>query len=122
MKGAFRQIGMVKGPTLSVGSSVGPDSIVMNDAPNLQAHSELFVKGSLGSPGLVQGRRGAQDILRRCPITARSGALNLTEFTSQYDSIRVPPGTISTLKFRLEGDDGPVDLNGLDWSFSVVIY
>ena len=121
MKGAFRQIGMVKGET-QYGGAVGTDPLVMQEAPNLQAHSELFVKGSLGSPGLVQGRRGAQDILRRCPITARSGALNLTEFTSHYDSIRVPPGTISTLKFRLEGDDGPVDLNGLDWSFSVVIY
>ena len=86
----------------------------------MQAQSELFVKGSLGSPGLVQGRRGAQDILRRCPITARSG-WNLTEYMSHYDSIRVPPGTITTLKFRLEGDDGPVDLNGLDWSMSVVI-
>ena len=120
LHGAFRQIGMVEGP-VQLGGEYGTTPLVMNGTPNLQAHSELYIKGSLGSPGLVQGRRGAQDILRRCPITTRSGGLNLTEYTSHYDSIRVPPGTITTLKFRLEGDDGPVDLNGLDWSFSVVI-
>ena len=124
--GAFKQMGIVSGSRPYGGKNgatpIGQSPILMNEAPNLQAYSELFVKGSLGSPGLVQGRRGAQDILRRCPITAPTGSLNLTEFASHYDYIRVPPGTISTLEFSLEGDNGPVDLNGLDWSFSLVIW
>ena len=104
-------------------TSIGQTPLPMNLTPNLQPHNQLFIKGSLGIPGLVQGPKGAQDVLRRCVITAPQHALNYDQAASHYDNIRIAPGTISTLNFKLVGYDGEVvDLNGLDWSFSVVIY
>ena len=95
----------------------------MNNIPNLQLHNQVFIKGSLGIPGLVQRPRGAQDILRRCVITAPAQALNYDQAASHYDNIRVSPGNYSTMRFKLAGYDGEeIDLNGLDWSFSVVIF
>ena len=71
----------------------------------------------------MQGPRGAQDILRRCVISAPAQALNYDQAASHYDNIRIAPGTISTLNFKLESYDGQlIDLNSLDWSFSVVIF
>ena len=96
---------------------------LMNNSPNMQQHNQVFVKGSRGIPGLVQGPRGAQDILRRCVVTAPAQALNYDQAASHYDHIRIFPGTYSTMRFKLAGYDGSeIDLNGLDWSFSVVIF
>ena len=103
LKGAFRQVGMVKGATQFVGTSFGTDPLVMNNVPILQNHTQLFIKGSLGIPGLVQGPRGAQDILRRCVITAPQLALNYDAAATHYDNIRIAPGTYSTMRFKLEG-------------------
>ena len=91
--------------------------------PNLQNHTQVFIKGNLGIPGLSQGPRGAQDILRRCVITAPQLALNFDAAATHYDNIRIAPGNISTLRFTLQGFDGKtMDLQGQDWSFSIVIY
>ena len=123
LKGAFRQIGMVKGETQFVGTSFGTDPLVLNSVPILQNHTQLFIKGSLGIPGLVQGPRGAQDILRRCVITAPTLALNYDAATTMHDNIRIAPGTYSTMRFSLEGYFGDVvDLQGQEWSFSIVMF
>ena len=123
LKGAFRQIGMVKGETQFGGTVYGTNPIVMNSVPILQNHTQLFIKGSLGIPGLVQGPRGAQDILRRCVITAPQLALNYDAAATHYDNIRIAPGTYSTMRFKLEGYFGDVvDLQGQEWSFSIVIF
>ena len=123
LKGAFRQIGMVKGPTVYGGVQYGTDPLVMNAVPILQNHTQLFIKGSLGIPGLVQGPRGAQDILRRCVITAPQLGLNYDAAATHYDNIRIAPGTYSTMRFSLEGYYGDtVDLQGQEWSFSIVIF
>ena len=123
LKGAFRQIGMVKGPTVFGGVQFGTDPLVLNSVPILQNHTQLFIKGSLGIPGLVQGPRGAQDILRRCVITAPTLALNYDAATTMHDNIRIAPGTYSTMRFSLEGYFGDVvDLQGQEWSFSIVMF
>ena len=89
----------------------------------MQNHTQVFIKGNLGSPGLVQGPRGGQDILRRVAITSSTLALNLDQAGTHYDNIRIPPGTISWLKFKLTGYDGKlIDLQGGEWSCSIVIY
>ena len=82
LKGAFRQIGMMSGETAfggktGQGEPIGTTPLVFNDVPNLQNHTQVFIKGSLGIPGLSQGPRGAQDILWRCVIMAPSACLEL---------------------------------------------
>ena len=70
-----------------------------------------------------KGRWGAQDILRRCVITAPQLALNYDAAATHYDNIRIAPGTYSTMRFKLEGYFGDViDLQGQEWSFSIVIF
>ena len=123
LRGAFRQIGMLYGELVYGGTIYGTDPLVMNGGPNLQAHTQVFIKGSLGIPGLSQGPRGTQDILRRCVITAPLLGLNYDPSATHYDNIRIAPVTYSTLKFKLCGYYGDeIDLQGQDWSFSVVIY
>ena len=100
------------------GEPVGTTPLVMNNVVNLQNHTQVFIKGSLGIPGLSQGPRGAQDILRRCVITAPQLALNYDPSATHYDNIRIAPGTYSTMKFKLEGYYGePLDLQGHDFFF-----
>ena len=48
----FRQSGMVYGELDFGGAVHGTDPLVMNGMPNLQAHTQVFIKGSLGIPGL----------------------------------------------------------------------
>ena len=75
LKGAFRQIGMVKGGTQFVGTSFGTDPLVLNSVPILQNHMQLFIEGSLGIPGLVQGpmgRTGHYEALCHCSTDARA--------------------------------------------------
>ena len=123
LRGAFRQLGMVYGNLISGGTIYGTDPLVMNGIPNLQPHAQVFIKGSLGIPGLSQGPRGTQDILRRCVITAPLLGLNYDPSATHYDNIRIAPGTYSTLKFKLAGYYGDeINLQGQDWSFSVDIY
>ena len=106
-----------------MGISLNKIEVSMPQVPNLQNHNQVFIKGNLGIPGLVQGPRGGQDILRRVVVTAASLALNYDQAGTHYDNIRVAPGTISCLKFKLTGYDGQViDLQGAEWSCSIVIY
>ena len=119
LMGCFRQLGISKGPVVSFTSGTLP----MPQVPNLQNHSQVFIKGNLGIPGLVQGPRGGQDILRRVVVTAPQLALNYDAAGTHYDNIRVAPGTISCLHFKLCAYDGTLlELQGAEWSFSIVIY
>ena len=78
LRGAFRQIGMLTGPTaFGVAKYWGRPPFTFNDAPSLHTHNQLFITGSLGIPGLVQGPGDqVQDILRRVAISAPQLALN----------------------------------------------
>ena len=119
LMGCFRQLGISKGPVVSFTSG----SLPMPQVPNLQNHNQVFIKGNLGIPGLVQGPRGGQDILRRVVVTAPQLALNYDAAGTHYDNIRVAPGTISCLHFKLCAYDGSLlQLQGAEWSFSIVIY
>ena len=91
---------------------------------NLQNHAELFIQGSLSIPGLVQGPGShVQETLRRVVVSSPPFALNVDQATSLYDNIRIAPGTISTLKFKLVGIDGKkMDLQRQNWSFSLMLF
>ena len=98
-----RQLGLSSGPALAMGKPYNTSTLPMPQVPNLQNHSQVFIKGNLGIPGLVQGSRGGQDILRRVVITAPALALNYDAAGTHYDNIRVGPGTIRCLIFKLAG-------------------
>ena len=53
--GAFRQTGLVTGFSVYATASLGNAPMVFPDIPILQNRRELFIQGSLGIPGLVQG-------------------------------------------------------------------
>ena len=119
LMGCFRQLGISKGPPITFTSG----SLPMPQVPNLQNHNQVFIKGKLGIPGLVQGPRGGQDILRRVVVTAPQLALNYDAAGTHYDNIRIAPGTISCLRFKLTGYDGNlIDLQGAEWSCSIAIF
>ena len=124
LQGAFTQIGMVTGSTVFGGQAIGGQSLVLNDMPALQTHRQLFVGGNLGIPGVVQGPGdNIQEVLRRVAITAPFLSMNLDRATSYYDTIRIAPGTITSLKLWLLGEDGKrINLHGLDWSFSLMLF
>ena len=64
-----------------------------------------------------------QETLRRVVVTAPPFALNVDQAFSLYDNIRIAPGTISTLKFKLVGIDGKkVNLQGHNWSVSLTCF
>ena len=90
-----------------------PHPITLNGVPILQHHTHMFIKGKLGIPGLSQEPKDAQEFLRRCVITSPHLALNYDQSTTHYDNIRIAPGTISTLRSKLEGFDGhTINLQG----------
>ena len=124
MQGAFTQIGMVTGSTVFGGQAIGDQTLVLNDMPALQTHRQLFVGGNLGIPGVVQGPGDKiQEVLRRVAITAPFLSMNLDRATSYYGTIRIAPGTITTLRFWLMGEDGKkINMHGLEWSFSMVLF
>ena len=128
LRGAFRQIGMVTGGSAFGGSQSGRPfgeiPLILNDIPNLQNHAELFIQGSLGIPGLVQGPGSrVQETLRRVVVYAPPFGLNFDQATGYFDNIHIAPGTLSTLKFKLVGVDGRrVNLQGQNWSFSLLLF
>ena len=64
-----------------------------------------------------------QETLRRIVVSAQPYGLNVDQALNLYDTIRVAPGTISTLKFRLVGIDGKkINLQGQNWSFSLILF
>ena len=124
LRGAFRQIGMVTGFSVAAGRNFGETPMTLRDIPILQNNRELFIQGSLGIPGLVQGPGShVQETLRRIVVSAQPYAINVDQALNLYDTIRVAPGTISTLKFRLVGIDGTkINLQGQNWSFSLILF
>ena len=71
LRGAFRQIGMVTGFSVGATSTNGETPFTLTDLPILQNHRELFIQGSLGIPGLVQGPGShVQETMRRVVVTA----------------------------------------------------
>ena len=96
----------------------------MTDIQIFQNHRELFIQGSLGIPGLVQGPGAhVRETLRRVVIQAPPNGLNVDRATNLYDTIHIAPGTLSTMKFKLVGADGrKINLQGQNWSFSLVLF
>ena len=123
LKDAYRQLGVLYGSSPHTDRERGINSMTMNQTPNLHTHNNLFIKGNLGVPGACFGPGGSMDILRRVVMQAPLLSKNFDNHGTHYDNIRIPPGTINTLRFRLCGFDGKlVDLQGQPWSFSLVIY
>ena len=115
---------MVTGFTVGATQLHGETPFTLRDLPNLQNHAELFIQGSLGIPGLIQGPGNhVQETLRRVVVSAPPFGLNFDQSVGYYDNIRIAPGTISTLKFKLVGVDGRnVDLQGSNWSFPLLLF
>ena len=123
LRDAYRQLGLVSLPSAWTNKTAGLLTMTSNSAPTLQSHFNLFIKGNLGVPGACFGPRGSMDILRRVVMQAPTMSINFDNHGTHFDNIRIAPGTISTLRFRLCGFDGKlVDLQGQPWSFSLVIY
>ena len=102
----------------SVTSELQADS-----APNLHQHHNVYIHSDMGLPGEAYGPGGQQDIVRRCVITAGPGEINISSHSTAFDTIKIAPGTLSSLSFRLAGYDGEtIDLNGHPWSFSLCLY
>ena len=93
-------------------------------SPVLQPHINLFIKSSsLGMPATSLGPQGSMTILRRVVMQAPQLALNVDHHTTHYDSVRIAPQSISSLKISLCGFGGKVvDLNGQSWSMSLVVF
>ena len=72
----------------------------------------------------VQGPGGqVQDILRRVAIIAPVLSMNIDRSTNYFDTINVPPGTLSTLHFKLTDEQGnKVNLQGGSFSFSLILF
>ena len=123
LRGVFAQIGMLTGPTVFGGDGSGATPITFNNIPMLRdPQTQLFIKGNLGAPGTSFGHCG-QDILRRVPVTVPKNAVIYDEMLTEYNKVRVSPGSYRTLWFQLVGYDGDeIDLNGCDWSFFVAIF
>lgn len=120
---AGRQLGMREGTSAHSVPNHGPQTLTMNRMPKMEPHLQLFIHGDLGLPGTCVGPRGATDVLRRISVTVPPSAMISDTHGTHFDNIRVAPGTLTTLSFRLLGWDGrPVDLNGQPWSFSLVIF
>ena len=80
---AFRQMGMVTRFSVGRQELVGRTLFIFRGIPVLQHHRELFIQGSLGNPGLVQGPGShVQETLRRVVVSAPSFALNVDQATS----------------------------------------
>ena len=97
---------MLTGPTVYGGDGFGQTPVTFNNSPMLtDPHTQLFIKSSLGAPGMSFGHCG-QDILRRVAVTASKNAVIYDQMMTQYNTIRITPGTYCTLWFQLVGYDG----------------
>ena len=115
---------MVTGPTRFGGRNIGVTPFTLNDLQILHGERrQLFIRGSIGNPGIhVQGPGDmVQDILRRVAITAPPMSMIFDQVTSYFDTIRIPPGTLSTLQFKLVDVYGrKVNLQGGNLSRSLI--
>ena len=118
---AGRPLGFTAGPPL-VGQETST-TIRSPQAVNLQPYSQMFIRGDLGVPFASFGPRGEGNILRRIVVTAPSNSMNYDAHVSHYDNIIVGPGSYNNFKFKLTSWDGKkIDLQGVPWSFSIVIF
>ena len=114
-------MGLVEGPQIV--ANIANGLAVASGAPNLQANTQLFIKTSLGIPATSVGPRGNMSIARRVILDAPTFALCVDRHTTSWDTISIPPSTISTFTMQLCGFDGePVDLQGVPWSCSISIF
>ena len=121
LNGAWRQLGLVEGPHI-VANVTSPNAVA-SGAPNMQQNTQLFIKTSLGIPAMSVGPRGNMSIARRVILDAPTFALCVDRHTTSWDTITIPPSTISTFTMQLCGYDGePVDLQGVPWSCSTSIF
>ena len=121
---ACRQIGMVSGDVVTSGTFSGKAPIVMNTAPVLQPHINLFLKSnSIGMPATSLGPNNNMTILRRVVMDAPQLSLNVDSFSTMWDQVRLAPQSISSFRITLCGFDGRVvNLQDQPWSFSMTIF
>ena len=124
LKDACRQIGMVTGDVVSSGTFSGRAPLVMNHAPVLQLHINLFLKSnSIGMPATNVGPNNSMTILRRVVMDAPQLSLNVDSFSTMWDQVRLAPQSISSFRITLCGFDGRVvNLQEQPWSFSMTIF
>ena len=123
LRDAGRQLGLREGSSVYTLPNTGEQTMTFTHTPQMEPHLQMFIHGDLGIPGTCVGPRGATDVLRRVSVTVPPSAMISDTHGTHYDNIRVAPGSITTLSFRLLGWDGQtVNLNGQPWSFSLVIF
>ena len=106
-----------------VGRWEGLNQVIAPQMADLMPHHQMFIKGDLGVPFASFGPKGDGTILRRVVITAPANSMNYDHHSSHFDTIVVAPGSYNNFKFKLCSWDGRlVDLNGVPWSFSIVIF
>ena len=112
------------GDVVTSGTFSGKAPLVMNTAPVLQPHINLFIKSnSIGMPATSVGPNNSMTILRRVVMDAPQLSLNVDSFTTMWDSVRLAPQSISSFRITLCGFDGRVvELQNQPWSFSMTIF
>ena len=102
LAGAWRQMGLARGPHILANALSW--TVSASGAPNLQAHTPLFIKTSLGIPATSVGPRGNMSIARRVIMDAPGPpSLVVDRRTASWDTISIPPSTISTSTMQLCG-------------------
>ena len=120
---ACREIGFQGDRQVLEASSPGT-TITGDSAPNLHQHHNIFIHSSdLGMAGESWGARGQSQIVRKCTITSNPGELSVSQHTTMSDTIKVAPGSYSSLEFSLRSYEGNlIELNGHPWSFSLCLF
>lgn len=95
----------------------GPNAI------NTQIHHSIFIHSNLGALGDSYGPNGESDIIRRVVVDSLAGEITVDRHATPHDSVRVLKQSLRNIRFRLADVDGrTIDLQGHDWSFSLIIH
>ena len=109
---------------LPIAATAASPVAIATAAPNLQAPTQLFLKTNLGIAAQPVGPGGNQSVARRITMDAPTSSLVVDKHATSWDSLQLAENTtISTFTVSLVDFYGaPVDLNGQNWSFSIIIF
>ena len=99
------------------------NTAVLLQATNVHPYQNLNVHSpNLGKIGESYGPSGEQTIIRRVPLTVPAGNIQHHDYSLPHDWIDVGGHVLQSIQFRLTDHRNiTVDLNGLDWSMSIVL-
>ena len=88
---------------------------------NLHTVRNLYISSSnLGTYSTLT-LRGDRDIIKKVPVSAGANEVIFNSIMVAQDYLDCSRQTLHRMEFKLEDVDGnTVDLNGLDWSFSII--